>query len=313
MRCFILIGCAWILPGPVPADLFVGLEGSAPATRSSDLSGFPNVIWSKHFAFDVSGAAARPDGTLFLCNGAFTTRLYTATPTRRPQLIATISVDIHALAFGRDTLWGFSNFAPTKGIYEINPATGQATLVLDVHTGTSFRFFALDYNPVDDLLYGYTEFGDSGLYSINIDTGEMLKIVNTIPAANGQGRGMAVGNNTVYLTATRGDEGIPCFAYDLSQGANGVWVPFTQPYPQFHSTGGAAWIPDPVSPGDMNCDGVFNGGDIDPFFLALGDPAAYTAAFPGCNILNGDMNSDGRLDGGDIDPFFECLGGGACP
>ena len=63
----------------------------------------------------------------------------------------------------------------------------------------------------------------------------------------------------------------------------------------------------------MNCDGMFNGGDIDPFFLALGDPAAYTVAFPGCNILNGDMNSDGRLDGGDIDPFFECLGGGACP
>ena len=65
--------------------------------------------------------------------------------------------------------------------------------------------------------------------------------------------------------------------------------------------------------GDLNCDGVFNGGDIDPFFLALGDPAAYTAAFPGCDILNGDMNNDGRLDGGDIDPFFECLGGGACP
>ncbi|MCH8807305.1 MAG: hypothetical protein IH986_14645, partial [Planctomycetes bacterium] len=28
-------------------------------------------------------------------------------------------------------------------------------------------------------------------------------------------------------------------------------------------------------PGDMNCDGALNGGDIDPFFLALGDPAAY--------------------------------------
>ena len=65
--------------------------------------------------------------------------------------------------------------------------------------------------------------------------------------------------------------------------------------------------------GDMNCDGAFNGGDIDPFFLALGDPAAYTAQFPNCDILLGDMNGDGSVNGGDIDPFFACLGGGACP
>ena len=70
--------------------------------------------------------------------------------------------------------------------------------------------------------------------------------------------------------------------------------------------------PEPL-PGDMNCDGVFNGGDIDPFFLALGDPAAYTTQFPNCNILLGDMNGDGAVNGGDIDPFFACLGGGACP
>ncbi|MCH8807589.1 MAG: FG-GAP repeat protein, partial [Planctomycetes bacterium] len=67
------------------------------------------------------------------------------------------------------------------------------------------------------------------------------------------------------------------------------------------------------SPGDLNCDGRLDGGDIDPFFLALGDPAAYLLQFPNCDVLNGDMNGDGRLDGGDIDPFFECLGGGQCP
>ena len=64
--------------------------------------------------------------------------------------------------------------------------------------------------------------------------------------------------------------------------------------------------------GDMNCDGVLNGGDIDPFFLALGDPAAYATQFPNCDPRNGDINGDGRLDGGDIDPFFQCLGGN-CP
>ena len=65
--------------------------------------------------------------------------------------------------------------------------------------------------------------------------------------------------------------------------------------------------------GDMNRDGRLNGGDIDPFFLALGDPFAYAAQFPNCDILNGDLNRDGRLDGGDIDLFFQCLGGGVCP
>ena len=65
--------------------------------------------------------------------------------------------------------------------------------------------------------------------------------------------------------------------------------------------------------GELNCDGAFNGGDIDPFFLALGDPAAYAEQFPKCDILLGDMNGDGLVNGGDIDPFFACLGGGVCP
>ena len=225
--------------------LFVGLEGSSPLTRSSDLSGFPEVDWTSHFAHDVSGAAATPQGDLYICAGAFTTHLYAATlDNQPPTMLATISVDIHALAYGRDTLWGFSNFAAQKGIYAIDLVSGEATLAIDVYTGTGFRFFALDYNPTDDLLYGYTEYGDSGLHSIDIDTGEMVKIVGAIPASNGQGRAMAVGNNSVYLMATRGDDDIPCFAYDLSQGLNGEWVPFTNPYPSYHSTGGAAWIPD---------------------------------------------------------------------
>ena len=66
-------------------------------------------------------------------------------------------------------------------------------------------------------------------------------------------------------------------------------------------------------PGDINCDGRFNGADIDPFFLALGDPVAFAARFPNCNILNADMNGDGALNGADLDPFFQCLAAGGCP
>lgn len=246
---WILIGILAILEYPVSAQrLFVGLETSpSQPTKSTDLSGFPDVTWTNHFVLDVSGAAATPDGRLYLCNGAFTTHLYESMLTGPPEELCTTGVDLAALAYGRNTLWGYSNYASPKGIYAIDPETGAATLVLDVYTGTGYRFFGLDYNPVDDMLYGYTEYGVTGLYRIDIDTGEMTWIASPIPAANSQGRALAVGNHTVYIAATRGDEDIPYYAYDLSQGIGGTWVGFTNPYPNHHSTGGATWIPDPAA------------------------------------------------------------------
>ncbi|MBL8877553.1 MAG: hypothetical protein JNG88_00410 [Phycisphaerales bacterium] len=64
--------------------------------------------------------------------------------------------------------------------------------------------------------------------------------------------------------------------------------------------------------GDMNCDGVVNNFDIDPFVLALTDPALYARMYPGCNIENGDVNQDGVLNNFDIDPFVACLTSGGC-
>jgi hypothetical protein len=287
-RAICLLG-ALGLAGVANAQLFVGLETADLPTKLGDMSGFPDVEYTDLFEFEVSGAAAMPDGTLYLCNGAFTTKLYRSTDLGTPQLLATLSEDIHAMAFGRGTLYGYSNFASTKGIYEIDPGSGDCTLVLDVYTDTGFRFFALDYNPADDLFYGYTEYGDSGLYSINIDTGEMAKIVGTIPASNGQGRGMAVGNNTVYLTATRGDDGIAYFAYDLSQGPNGTWVPFTQPYPNHHSTGGAAWIPEPCA-GDLDGDGDTDHSDLGILLADWGCVGSGPEDCPG--DLDGDFDTD---------------------
>lgn len=236
------LSLALLFPVPgIAQRLFVGLEDASLATRSSPLTGFPNVGWSNHFAFEVNGAACAPDGTLYLVNGPFTTRLYRSTLDGPPQFVTNVSVDIHGLGYGRGRLYGFSNFS-TLGIYAIDPLTGAATLVINTST-QGFRFFGLDYNPLDDKLYGYTEYGVSGLYAIDIDSGAMARLAGSPPDVNGQGRALAVGNNTVYLLATRGDEGEPCFAYDLAQGPGGVWVAFTNPYPAHHSTGGATWIP----------------------------------------------------------------------
>ncbi len=66
------------------------------------------------------------------------------------------------------------------------------------------------------------------------------------------------------------------------------------------------------SPGDMNCDGIVDFFDIDPFLLALFAPGDYQSAFPTCVILNGDMNNDNGVDFFDIDPFILCLFQGVC-
>lgn len=64
--------------------------------------------------------------------------------------------------------------------------------------------------------------------------------------------------------------------------------------------------------GDMNGDGFFNGGDINPFFLALVDPDAYAEQYPTIDPTGpGDINDDGVLDSADINPFFDALGGNA--
>jgi hypothetical protein len=59
--------------------------------------------------------------------------------------------------------------------------------------------------------------------------------------------------------------------------------------------------------GDLNCDGVVNFDDINPFVLALTDPAGYAATYPSCNILLADVNADGVVDFDDINPFVALL------
>lgn len=59
--------------------------------------------------------------------------------------------------------------------------------------------------------------------------------------------------------------------------------------------------------GDMNCDGFLHFLDINPFVLALVQPAAYSAQFPDCDVMNADINQDGLVDFGDINPFIDRL------
>ncbi len=59
--------------------------------------------------------------------------------------------------------------------------------------------------------------------------------------------------------------------------------------------------------GDLNCDGVVDFFDIDPFVLAVTDPAAYAAAYADCDLTRADCNADGVVDFFDIDGFVELI------
>ncbi len=60
-------------------------------------------------------------------------------------------------------------------------------------------------------------------------------------------------------------------------------------------------------PGDLNCDTVVDALDIEPFIVALFDPAVYPDLYPDCNINRADINGDGYIDALDIEPFIGLL------
>jgi len=59
--------------------------------------------------------------------------------------------------------------------------------------------------------------------------------------------------------------------------------------------------------GDVNCDGDVDFGDINPFVLALSNPATYAQMYPNCPLANRDINGDGSFNFGDINPFVTLL------
>ncbi len=64
----------------------------------------------------------------------------------------------------------------------------------------------------------------------------------------------------------------------------------------------------PVIAGDMNCDGLVDFSDINPFVLRMTDPAAYASQYPDCPA-NADINGDGVVNFADINPFIALLTG----
>lgn len=62
--------------------------------------------------------------------------------------------------------------------------------------------------------------------------------------------------------------------------------------------------------GDLNCDGSVDLLDVQPFVLAISDPAGYAASFPDCDASLADTNGDGSTDLLDVGLFVQLLTGG---
>jgi hypothetical protein len=101
---------------------------------------------------------------------------------------------------------------------------------------------------------------------------------------------------TVHARADLNDDGhVSCPDVELLRSA---WTgPGTPPAPC-------------TTPGDTDCNGHVDFGDINPFVLALQGEAAYHAVYPDCDWYNADCDSNGHVDFGDINPFVALLVGG---
>jgi hypothetical protein len=121
------------LCGPSLAQVFVGQSDSNVMTLIANVSALPSVTYANQFPFDVQGASRGPGNTVYLCNGFFTTQLYTWTQGSAPVPIGQVQVSggVYGLGYVNGKLYGFANYASPMGIYEIDPQTLTGTLRVD--------------------------------------------------------------------------------------------------------------------------------------------------------------------------------------
>ena len=186
------------------------------------------------------------------------------------------------------------------------------------NNGTVVYGFAFD--DFDSNVWAHEGLGD--VVKIDVTTGntiESTRFPTAFPLPAGPGGLSGLHDGTGRMAAL--SQGSPDLwgIYDTSGG-------FTGPYDCEIVTGengnlgiavtntGGCYCCDQIC-GDANCDGLYNGGDIDPFFVALANPGLWEATYPNCDLLCvADINGDGAANGGDINPFFLALGAGRrCP
>ena len=188
-------------------------------------------------------------------------------------------------------------------------------------TWTTPRVINTDPTPPGDQFFPWLEVDARGRIHLCFWTSE-----NTV-----QNDGVVHGMMDVYYM-TSGDQGATWTEYRLTPASfdsfndglprsnqflgdyNGLAIGGTRIYPCYLSTqnGDSDIFTNVILAGllgDLNCDGVLNFDDINPFVLALSDPLGYALAYPNCPFENRDINGDGLFNFDDINPFVALLSG----
>lgn len=276
-------------------DFFTGELIAAQATHSMDLDesgGIDPITEQGLYWFDLLAPGfyevserdgqggtqtfpTEPGALLYgAADGNGPSTLYVINPTNgQAQPVGPIGFDnvtgMASLNDGRLIGHGYTNDEGNDAIFEIDPLTGQGTLIGQ----TNRRFPDLAYDPLTDTLYGHSS--SDQLFAINPDTGESTEIGST--NFGGGGRGAAVDPFTGTIFATPGSQLITIDPVDGS----GTFVP-----------GSDGNIPNRLNALDFNpltgeLFGSFNF-DNDSYSLVTVDPAdgATTVIGPSANRLD---------------------------
>jgi 6-phosphogluconolactonase (cycloisomerase 2 family) len=178
---------------------------------------------------------------------------------------------------GALTLMAGSPFiSPTTSTFNVYTTGDSGHLVVGHSTSGQVHTFSLD-----------------GLTGVPTATGNFFDV-----GLQGEGQDVRTIGNTLFVVDNfNGATGV--YSFTVGPGGtlaqNGVLLSTQGIAPRSLAT----WVPCPAT-GDLNCDCAVDLDDIDPFALALLDPAAYAAAYPACNIAQADLNGDTFADAVDL-------------
>ncbi len=284
----------------VPSFTLVDMQNTG--TFTAYLAGHPNHKWvyasDSGSAFAIWALQVNPDGTIDLLETHSTGTLYplgSGVSHDGKWLYSTAGISgdghkIHGYSIGSDgrltNLAGSPFTSPGQSPKDVAFSMDDTILFVGHGTDATVRSFLI--NPTTGALTSTGFMFDVGTQGTLGDLqvlGDLLLVTDNSMLDGTQG----LYSFTIHANGSFTMNGTIVDTQGVSPSRIAIWAP--------------------VVLGDMNCDGALDAADIEPFFLAIGDPSAYQAAYPDCNILNGDITGDGTLDAADIEAFFALLAG----
>lgn len=260
--------CAMIAAAHAGAQLVVGFDRTTAGATTCYARDMSTGQWTPLFANRQVWGMAADDARRTLYISSNGNALYAwsydqlgagTPPTFVTQItVGGVSASMAGLAYDslHDVLYG-SRTTPNEGIYEINPESGAATLVLDV-ADNDYSIDGLDYNPIDGLLYGTDDAAPGGTGLVRLDVAaQTATIVAPYPTFSGDGGavkdidGLAIGvTNGIALAFLTPDQPGQIGVMNLSTLL--AETPVSNPFTTSETFSGATWAASLFAPGDAD-------------------------------------------------------------